>query len=313
MLKRCVFALSLLALPLSASEILTNFSSFDIPGGTNPSPEGINSAGTVVGGYNVGSLLRGFTLANNTITAPIIAPGDTGGFTLLFGINDSGEIAGEYLGNNNTYHGFLKVGSNYTTIDHTGPYSTALTGINNAGNYVGTYGSSSAPDQGFIVINHVETDFAIGHDSFTYNMNNSNDVVGQYHDSMGVLHAFVRAPNGTVTTLVIPGSTSDTAHGINDAGTIVGSYVDSNNVRHGFVDLAGTIYTVDVAGAEDTAIRDINDSDMVIGYYVDAMGIQHGFEALLSSTSVPEPSTWALLGVGLCAVIWRRRSKHASA
>jgi len=55
-----------------------------------------------------------------------------------------------------------------------------------------------------------------------------------------VFHGFVRAKDGTITTIDAPGAGTGPGQGtqcgsINPAGAITGSYIDSNNVFHGFL------------------------------------------------------------------------------
>jgi len=59
--------------------------------------------------------------------------------TEAFGINDVGQIVGQYSDLGGT-HGFLLSGGIYTTLDDPlGTHGTVATGINNAGQIVGTY------------------------------------------------------------------------------------------------------------------------------------------------------------------------------
>jgi hypothetical protein len=75
------------------------------------------------------------------------------------------------------------------------------------------------------------------------------------YDLNFVWHGFVRAADGTITTIDIPGAGTGGDQGtlvntINAAGTVAGLYVDPNNVNHGFVRAAdGTITTFDAPGA----------------------------------------------------------------
>src|SRR5262249_18002453 len=68
-----------------------------------------------------------------------------GTFTQLDGINDAGQIVGEFYYNGN-WHGFLYSNGTYTTLDNpagTGQFGTVITGINNIGTLVGTYDDSN--------------------------------------------------------------------------------------------------------------------------------------------------------------------------
>ena len=95
--------------------------------------------------------------------------------------------------------------------------------------------------------------------------------------------------------------------GINDHGIAVGYYGDSTTSQHGFLYNTNTQqYTFLDApnaafdnGVEITQITGINNSGEITGFYSDANGVFHGFVA----TTVPEPSSVALLGVGLTTVM----------
>src|SRR6266567_752329 len=60
-------------------------------------------------------------------------------WTVPTGINDSGQIVGQYLASSGVRHGFLLSGGTYTTIDCPDPYTDGsnAVGINNSGQIVG--------------------------------------------------------------------------------------------------------------------------------------------------------------------------------
>jgi hypothetical protein len=104
-----------------------------------------------------------------------------------------------------------------------------------------------------------------------------NDVgatVGDFTDSGGAHHAFIRGPGGTVATVDIPGASRVTLRGINDAGVAVGFYsVDTpqgaNAVTyHGFERTPDGITTViDLPDAGDSALLGINNIGDIVGQY----------------------------------------------
>jgi hypothetical protein len=287
--------------------------SFDYPGGGNSTlPRAISNTGNVVGSYlDSGNVRRGFErFSNGAFSAPIINPNDNGNFTLAFSSNSSGTIVGEYLrvtGANQQFHGFFLNGGNFTDYLFPGPFSTALTGINDAGNAVGLFGSTVSPNQSFFLPNggsatpftvpgSVETDALA--------INNLNQVVGQYIDGSNVTHGFFRDANGSITGIDVPGATLTAATGINDQGWISGLYRDGMNLTHGFLLMNGQFITVDFPGGANTRVFGINDAGFLVGDYLDSPTdtLRHGFIAQV----VPEPSALVLLGAGSAGLGIRR-------
>src|SRR5437016_1364909 len=78
---------------------------------------------------------------------------------------------------------------------------------------------------------------------------------GLYNDASGVIHAFRRAPEGTITTFDIPGAGTGPGQGtfagnINPQEAIAGRYVDASDVAHGFLRTrSGIITTFDAPNA----------------------------------------------------------------
>jgi probable HAF family extracellular repeat protein len=97
-------------------------------------------------------------------------------------------------------------------------------------------------------------------------------------------HGFLRRPDGTVSTVDVPGASGRSGvHGVNNRGAVVGSYVDDNGLEHGFLLERGRVTPIDPPGATDdpaasnTSAFDINDRGQIVGLYPDAQGTYHGF------------------------------------
>ncbi len=84
-------------------------------------------------------------------------------------------------------------------------------------------------------------------------INGGGTIAGVYNID-GPFHAFIRSPEGIITTFDAPGAGTQTGQGtgptsINDSGLITGYYIDSGNLFHGFVrDPDGAITAFDAAG-----------------------------------------------------------------
>src|SRR6516225_2166292 len=204
---------------------ITIVATFDVPGeGISTTPFSVNSRGDVAGYYNDAAIsyYRGFVrLANGTIILPIIEPNDDGNYTAVFGINSSRTVVGEFLGAN-VFHGFFLSHGVYTQYDvDINQFSTGIFGINDAGDFDGSFGNSVQPNQGFVNIGGNVTTFAVpgSYDTFASGINSSDLISGYYDDQSMVLHGFFRDANGTITYPIDPpGATTTLLLGINDRG-----------------------------------------------------------------------------------------------
>jgi probable HAF family extracellular repeat protein len=92
---------------------------------------------------------------------------------------------------------------------------------------------------------------------------------------------------------------------------IVGFFGDRTGT-HGFLDTGGSFTQIDVPGAKVTLARGINDAGQIVGTFENNPGStpDRGFLATPIS-QVPEPSTLALLGVGMFGFGLLRRRRNA--
>jgi uncharacterized membrane protein len=65
------------------------------------------------------------------------APGATS--TQALGVNDLGQIVGDFVDNMGVMHGFLDIGGVFSTLDPNGSTATTINGINDLGTVVGFY------------------------------------------------------------------------------------------------------------------------------------------------------------------------------
>jgi len=124
----------------------------------------------------------------------------------------------------------------FTTLDVPGATKgTQASGVNNAGQIVGSYTDSSG--HGFLETGGAYTtlnDPSATQGTFARGVNDAGQVAGYYSDSTGN-HGFLET-GGAYTTLDPPGAIGNTkAFGVNDAGQVAGEYRDSTAGQHGFL------------------------------------------------------------------------------
>ncbi len=203
--------------------------------------------------------------------------------TLAYGINNSGQIVGEYYDAAGGRHGFLLSDGSYTTLDVPGARVTIAHGINDTGQIVGYYFDATGT-HGFLLSGGNFTTFDVpgAEGAWGYGINNSGQIVGEYYDAAGD-HGFLLS-DGNYTTFDVPGASITAAYGINDSGQIVGTYRDTGNYRHGFLVNDGQYTTFNVPASSDTDAQGINDAGQIVGYYAD-LGGNSGGGFLLSGDS----------------------------
>jgi probable HAF family extracellular repeat protein len=239
---------------------------------------GINSAGAIVGTDGNGNAFY----LNGTTYIPFAPNGGTP--AVAFGINDVGQIVGQYT-SGTTSPGFAMSGTSLTTINAPlGPNIVNAQGINNNGQVVGFYVGNDGQDHGF-----------------QFQLSSANNGVGT---GTAIADPTIPPVAGE------PGATFVFSQilGINDHGIAVGYYGDSTTSQHGFIynTNTGTYTFLDDPnegfnnGVEVTQITGINNSGEITGFYTDASGLAHGFVAQFS---VPEPNSMALFGIGLSAAL----------
>ena len=206
----------------------------------------INNSGQIVGSCSAGGFIRD-KRGNITI---LNFPGAQG--TVALGINDLGHVVGQYWGDDfgqglQRFHGFVWKDGTYTTVD--APFAeamaTTLSGINNAGQIIGTFlhhraGSSDINEYDSEVAflydngNFTELDFpgsqipfCCGAQTFPMDINNNGDVIGATYDSQGERQFFLLAAGQYLRITGLPENVVDFVGGwgINDKNQIAGAYM----------------------------------------------------------------------------------------
>jgi hypothetical protein len=292
----------LLALPFmgtsarAISYTIDVLETFDYPGAGNLTrPQKINDKNEIVGIFvDSSGVTRGFTrAADGTFSAPIVEPNDTGNFTEGRGINNSETICGDYSGSDGLFHGFFLSGGTFTEYDVAGADGTEVLGINNAGDFAGTYvPSGSGAFQAFVNIGGIVTPIVIPDATFSgaYQLNASNQFVGYYTDSGAINHGIYLDNGGTLRFPVDPdGSTGTIFFGLNNRAWVVGRFSDSAGATHGVLFVSGNRFVVfDFPGSTFTSFNGINQKNYICGRYIDNSGIEHGILARARRTTADE-------------------------
>jgi hypothetical protein len=153
-------------------------------------------------------------------------------------------------------------------------------------------------------------------------INPEGAVTGLFSDWNNVMHGFLRAPDGTITTFDAPGAGAATVRGlhptpagvpggqgtyslaINPEGATTGFYYDDSNLAHGFLrapDGRFTTFDDPDAGTEfrqGTFALNISPAGVVAGNYWDAGYNSHGFVRAPDGTFTNFDAPGAGLGPG---------------
>ena len=201
---------------------------------------GINDRSQIVGSLDNGGVFHGYLLDDGAFTK-IDFPEAIA--TQAGGLNNRGQIVGNFSDDGLTLHRYLLNKGVFTQIDFPGAVPTIFIG--------------GAPPIG---------------------INDRGQIVSEFLDAKGVTHGYL-LDDGAFTQFDVPGASGTSAAGINDRGQIVGSFFDAGGIGHGFL-LDQDIFTqFDVPGASLTRAMGINKRGQIVGDFADSAGIFHGFLA----------------------------------
>ena len=163
---------------------------------------------------------------------------------------------------------------NYTTLDDPFQvgFTTQASGINDAGQIVGSYHNSSGY-HGFIYNAGTYTPFDVPlatNGTFAADINAAGQIVGTY--STTATHGFLYDPTNSMspfTTLDFLGATTTSPTKINASGQVVGLIFNTvGSGEHGFLYSRGLFAAIDATQATTgTAVGGINASGQIVGFY----------------------------------------------
>lgn len=270
-----------------------HYVSIDVPGASSTEARGINNFGEIVGFFTTGQgncefgsticAFHGFKLKNKVFTRVDI-PGATN--TRILGVNDGGDVAGDYTTSDGHIHGFLlhHTGA-LQKINQPGTSFTSASGVNNSLTVVGTGTTGFTWKNG--VFTKVDiTNHTVGGESETINgISNLGVIVGSlfrqdfqnaWQKAGSDLDVYQRI-NGLDTLL----------NGVNGRDDVVGTATGANN---GFVsfhvesnesgETSERLRPVPIhfPNSSDTTPHSINYAQAIVGTYMTQF--PHGFLAV---------------------------------
>ena len=260
------------------------------PGATNSIAVGINDSGQIVGTYGTSTGNYGYLYSGGTYTT-LSVPGATQSPGTFFyyanpnaigtdatGINDNGEIVGDWSGSSGEA-GFIYSAGSFTNTSITdGSVFTALYGVNDSGVISGY---TQTPAAGFLYSSgtFAPINYPGASRTVVQGINDSGEVVG-FYTLDGSTWGFIYS-DGTYTSIAYPGSSQTDLFGISNNGEIVGSYTCSSGLCP-FSDPA---------------------------FY--AVPTQNGYSFQTIDAPTPEPASALLIGGGLAALFSTMRARRA--
>ena len=252
----------------------------------------------------IAGVLAAVSPAHGELLYTITDLGTLGGdFSNARGMNDSGQVVGAAENPSGQDRAFLYDSGSMTDLGTLGGHRSEANGINDSGQVVGWAHNASDRFRAFLYESETMTDLGtLGGDRSEANgINDSGQVVGYAHNASDQSRAFLY-DSGVMTDLGTFGGDYSRANGINDSGQVVGEATIPSGLPHAFLYHSGTMTDLNGLLPPDSGWEhlydawDINNNGQIVGYgWID--GQEHAFVM----TPVPEPSTFALLGV---FVLW---------
>lgn len=215
-----------------------------------------------------------------------------GSTTIAHGINQHGDVTGEFVGSNGIQAFVRNRNGNFSApITHPDDMDGETFGIDiNRSTLLGYY---------YDLTNFVFHSFGLTGGTFTsldipgavstaaIGLNSGGNYCGQVDYGSGVFEGFV-ITGGQVTTFVPQGATFTAATALNDLDLVAGVYQAGTTSNHGFTrDATGSFtYPVDYPGATSTTLRGINSHGWIVGSYNRADLVVHGFALFPPNTFI---------------------------
>jgi probable HAF family extracellular repeat protein len=287
---------------------------------------GINNAGQVIGSYSIGGYSDTFITGPNGVGMTALNTGGLFSTSSAYGINDAGQVVGYSLdlsGSQYAPWGYSSVSQAFITGPNgvgagvtdfsipDGDYSVA-TGINDAGQATGYFGTADGSEHAFITGHNGVGVTELGTLGGTYSkatgINGAGQVVGESSTADGSEHAFITDPDGMgMTDLGTLGGTDSFATGVNDAGQVVGYSDTADGSQHAFITGPNGVGMTDL----NSLVVNLPGGDLI----ETASGINNHGQVIVTVAgvpAVPEPETYAMLLAGLALTGFMARLRKAA-
>jgi hypothetical protein len=231
-----------------------------------------------------GAHARAHWIRNDSGLVVFDEPNATGG-TKAHDINEQGDSAGEYTAADHQTYGFLRLwNGSFAEIKVDGHQTFALA-LNDSDVVVGQYDANGTeyafvrrPSGSIATINLPDSIGAVA-----LHVNKRGTVTGDFTDSTGTSHGFIRDKNGGLTVFDDPNAPAGDELGTfagatNVRGDTAGHYYDENFDMHAYIrHNDGTFTEFGVPGANGTFPYTINTAGWIVGFSYDQNGATHGY------------------------------------
>lgn len=212
---------------------------YDAPGSAGYTViTGINDSGAFAGSYSASGNDYGFIVSPKGKFTSFGVSGQR--YTEVTALSSKNVVTG-YQNGDNGLHLFVRAADGtLTTFDIPHGNDPSAAGVNRKGYIAGTsykdYNSNTG--RGFLRLSDGTTktfQIVSGYETDAYALNVHDAVCGNYYDSSGAYHGYIRK-GSSVTTIDAPGSSGATGcTGINDNGAVAGYYYDSQDVGNAYL------------------------------------------------------------------------------
>jgi probable HAF family extracellular repeat protein len=193
------------------------------------------------------------------------------------GINNAGQVVGQFLTSGNEQHAFVHSGTALADLGTLGGPSSYARGINDAGQVVGVSDTGTDATRAFLYSGGAMRDLGTlgGVHSYAAAINNAGKVVGGASTAdtfEGILpNAFVYSGGAMQNLGTFPAGDSSNALGLNNVGQIVGNSAISTDDPpehpfHAFLYSGGVMTDLGTLGGIFSSAAAINDRGQVVGY-----------------------------------------------